>query len=172
MCLWRFGQWVQMGHDGGGSSVDCSGGAGAPQVGPRLASRRLRPGPLSPSWLNNRLMQAAGLVLHICSGEPRQIPLLGTLMGECKQENNTWVTPHGLREDTLGLRESPSWVSVSRPAKDFCDQKIEELDPNLFVCQEESAIMIYKTDIQELNCWQEEPGQLHTIPRITKKYDY
>ena len=89
-------------------------------------------------------------------------------MGECKQENNTWVTPHGLREDTLGLRESPSWVSVSRPAKDFCDQKIEELDPNLFVCQEESAIMIYKTDIQELNCWQEEPEQLHTIPRITK----
>ena len=60
-------------------------------------------------------------------------------------------------------------ASVSRPATDFCDQKVEELNPNLFTCQDETTVYIYKTDIQELNCWQEDPEQLKTVPHSTKK---
>ena len=44
--------------------------------------------------------------------------------------------------------EGVELASVSRPATDFCDQKVEEQNPNLFTCRDETTVYIYKTDIQ------------------------
>ena len=115
------------------------------------------------TWFGHRLMQAAGLVLHICSGPVHALDSFGECGGQFKQKDNEWQTPLGKKVAVdYGLE------SVTRQTGDYCDQKIEEINPNEIACQSEENILVYKPDIQELNCWQEEPEKLHTIPRSWK----
>ena len=60
------------------------------------------------------------------------------------------------------------WESVTHQTRDYCDQKIEEINPNEVACQPEENILVYKYDSQELNCWQEKSEKLKTIPKSWK----
>ena len=113
--------------------------------------------------LRGRLMQAAGIVLHICGGNAQNITPFGTCVGEFTKQNNAWHTPFGSQVAVVSELES-----VTRPARDYRDHKIEHLDPNLYTCHEEQNIRVYRPDLQELNLWQEDLGQLKTITRSDK----
>ena len=108
-------------------------------------------------------MQAAGLVLHICSGPARAVEQFGPCVGKYQQKDNVWQTPFGETVAVVSGLES-----VTRQTGDYCDQKIEEINPNAVACQAEESILVYKTDIQEMNCWQEESEKLKTIPKCWK----
>ena len=96
-------------------------------------------------------MQAAGLVLHICSGPAHAVEQFGECVGKYQQKDNVWQTAFG---ETVAV--DSGLESVTRQTGDYCDQKIEEINPNAVACQAEESILVYKTDIQEMNCWQEE----------------
>ena len=111
-------------------------------------------------------MQAAGLVLHICGGDALATNAnpFGKCVGEYTKRGSEWHTPFGNL-----LAVDPELESVPRPARDYCEQRIEDLDPNQYTCLKEQNIHVYRPDIQELNFWNEEPEQLKTIPRSDKQ---
>ena len=70
-------------------------------------------------------MQAAGLVLHLCSGPVHAVDLLGVCVGQYKQKDNMWQTPFG---DQVAVDSGLD--SGTRQTRDYCDQKVEEINPN------------------------------------------
>ena len=116
------------------------------------------------TWFGHRLMQAAGLVLHMCSGPAHGVEQFGECVGKYQQKDNVWQTPFGEK-----VAVDSGLEIVTRQTGDYCDQKIEEINPNEVACQAEENILVYKADIQEMNCWQEEPEKLKQSQRIGRR---
>ena len=117
-----------------------------------------------------RLLQAAGLVVHLCGDESLRLPL-GTKVDTFDSGSERWTCAikKGELGNVEGLTGGPGNAGVSLRSEDFFVDSILEFAPREFAEADMTHCTIFKPDFLQLASWSEEPEKVVTLPRCVKE---